>query len=111
MEAWGIAEALGARGYGKGRRAKELMLERMRMSEQSSLRNVVLTDTRWYVRNARVVGNRTPYQKAFSKFVAKRDYDGGYQSLNMVRVDDPEILDEAQVILYRLARLERLSVG
>lgn len=107
MEAWDVTAALSQRGTGKGRRAKELMLERM--SDQSSLRNVVLTDTRWFVKNSRVIGNRTPYKSAFEKFMARRGYDGAYQTLNMTRVDNPEILDEAQVILYRLARLERLG--
>lgn len=107
MEPLDIAAALSQRGYGKGRRAKELMM--VRMSEHSSRLNVVLRDTRWFVKNSRVVGDRTPYKSAFTRFMNRRGYDGAYQSLNMERIEDPEILDEAQVILYRLARLERLG--
>ncbi|QIG58027.1 hypothetical protein SEA_PAULODIABOLI_343 [Microbacterium phage PauloDiaboli] len=76
-------------------------------SDRTSDGNPVLRDLRYYVRHAKRFLNKDPYQTAFSKMVAKRDYDDSYVSLHMERITDPDVLDFAQKVLYRLAIAER----
>lgn len=77
-----------------------------------SRENVVLADLRTAVAAARAwdtTDSPDLYQKAVSRVLDKRAYDGGYVSLDWVYVTDTDTLDFAQKVLERLANLERMG--